>query len=820
MVLSNKNFVHFSCRPADFKGEGPDGTPLQSIEPPLNAKSDDSTTTTAAEVSQQTSVTDTNDDTATDIDSLTSRGMSLGPTNITTKGASMDGGDVSQWNTGGAISAKDKVPPVISEGEEQTKAHTSAEGEDKNNEEADRGNSVDNMNSEDSVNLSLESDADNLIHISSDADEQRDKIVPTPTLLGPESIESAAVNDYDNEGRYPHTKDVVASTGDSSSKELPIGTESDQLTISPTPSQIAQHPEQAMPIQTTNTSDKEAVAGGSITHVASAASPMATNERHQANKTSGFDAVDVANGSQPETAGHKVKESGPQVATKDLPHGTTNESTSHVRLMGDVGSCNASIPTGSDANNAALPDAASNAGKGGGDGASGAQTGTAAAESLDRAISQETDSPSHQPAVQGKDIPTQTISTSTTKDSPTSEADVHTTADVRNDSNTVKGDRPKTQPESAVRGDENLDISQNDGDKISPTAETKPDSLGSHSLHVPSNRASVTVSYDEETNQNSGLGSLSSDGSKHEESNVDHSESERMIGMKSGEMGSRGDSRETTLMKNSSPSLSRSDTGDSESGIGHYDSQRNGMNGMPGMQDNSDVQSHTPVPPGPSPSMARSDDNSDGLSSDNTRHPASLVTDDLPKTTDGDSLNVSRASAVNCSKSPAAGTSHNASKNVSLTGNPVNASLSTQQSLTDTQPQANGSLTNQNAGLGAEELPASQSSQTQHRDDETNSNMQSVNAATPIQSQQQAQQGGTINQTQNSTIPPLTAVVGGGNGNGGGGGGGHGGLGGQVSAGRDREKSVFLRLSNQIQELETNMSLFSSYLDQISTRFA
>ena len=35
---------------------------------------------------------------------------------------------------------------------------------------------------------------------------------------------------------------------------------------------------------------------------------------------------------------------------------------------------------------------------------------------------------------------------------------------------------------------------------------------------------------------------------------------------------------------------------------------------------------------------------------------------------------------------------------------------------------------------------------------------------------------------------------------------------------REKEKSVFLRLSNQIRELEMNMTLFSSYLDQISTR--
>ena len=38
-----------------------------------------------------------------------------------------------------------------------------------------------------------------------------------------------------------------------------------------------------------------------------------------------------------------------------------------------------------------------------------------------------------------------------------------------------------------------------------------------------------------------------------------------------------------------------------------------------------------------------------------------------------------------------------------------------------------------------------------------------------------------------------------------------------VLSGQQREKSVFLRLSNRIRDLEENMSLFSSYLDQIST---
>lgn len=40
-----------------------------------------------------------------------------------------------------------------------------------------------------------------------------------------------------------------------------------------------------------------------------------------------------------------------------------------------------------------------------------------------------------------------------------------------------------------------------------------------------------------------------------------------------------------------------------------------------------------------------------------------------------------------------------------------------------------------------------------------------------------------------------------------------------MSQPREKEKSVFLRLSNQIKELEMNMSLFGSYLDQISTRY-
>ena len=40
-----------------------------------------------------------------------------------------------------------------------------------------------------------------------------------------------------------------------------------------------------------------------------------------------------------------------------------------------------------------------------------------------------------------------------------------------------------------------------------------------------------------------------------------------------------------------------------------------------------------------------------------------------------------------------------------------------------------------------------------------------------------------------------------------------------ISNGMPREKSVFVRLSNRINNLELNMSLFGSYLEQISTRF-
>lgn len=39
-----------------------------------------------------------------------------------------------------------------------------------------------------------------------------------------------------------------------------------------------------------------------------------------------------------------------------------------------------------------------------------------------------------------------------------------------------------------------------------------------------------------------------------------------------------------------------------------------------------------------------------------------------------------------------------------------------------------------------------------------------------------------------------------------------------IPAGQPKEKSVFVRLSNRIRDLEVNMSLFSSYLDQLSSR--
>ena len=810
LVLSLR-CVYFSYRSTDFKGEYPDITLLQSTG---EVESGDPAAVTSPKESSLDTAS-TNEDAING--DLLSRGISLGPTNITKGASMMDGGDASQWNTGGAISVKDKVPPVISEGEQQVNTINREEG---GSEEANGRDGDYKIKDKDSLDLSRASDIDNQIDPNG-VEEQRDKINHTSTLFGREGIESPTTEGNNNKEGHPHNKDSIVSAEDLEPPPI-VRTESDQLTIiSPTPSQITQHPEQDLTIQTTNMIEEETEATGTSAHVASAASPMPTNDLHQANTANGFDAVDIVNGAQQVTAGHKAKESGAQVAAKDLPHGATNEGTSHVRLVSENA---AGVPAASDASYAAPPDAI-DAGKGGS--ISGVQT-TAAVESQDKAISRGTDSSSHQPPVQGRDIPTQTIPGST-KDIQTSEADVSgivaaacTDADH---STTTQGDRQKTQSESAVSDDddENLDISESGGAESSPTV-TKPDVLGSHSLHASSSMDSATVSYDEEANQNSGLPSSSPAGSKHEESNMDHLESEGMIGMKSGGKGSQGDNQKSTLIEDSSPSLSRSGTGDSSSEIGgHHDKQRNGMNGMQGMTDNSDIESHTHIPTGSSHSLDAPDNNSGDVSSDNSRQPTSPVTDGLPKTTDGHSLNGTRAYADNyLNSSPATvDSSHNAPRNVSLTENSINASLSTQQSLTDTQPQANGSLANQNAGLGAEEPPVGHSSQTQHRDDSETSNGRSSNSASPTQNQHQ--QGGTMNQGQNSSIPPLSVVGGGGNGNGvgGGGAGGHGGgSGGQVSSGRDREKSVFLRLSNQIQELEMNMSLFSSYLDQISTRLA
>ena len=666
---------------------------------------------------------------------------------------------------------------------------------------------------------------------------------------------------------------------------------------------------------------EEAWVPGSSLHTlaASAVSPMPTNKLHQqANTADGFDVVDVANGAQLATAGHKAEESGTQVPAKDQPHGATNEPTSHVHRSTEAerghSSWNAVAPNiyihdddataNANYNAAAMTDAGvidgNNAGsKGDGNAStllSGAQTGTPVAgaaeasdlvESQDKAISRGTDSPSHRPAAGDGDIPTaQTtspLSTSTlTKDVETSEADVSVSGDDainsgsaysddadRTSATVLEGDRQKTttQQESATSADDkaekNLDISQpSDGGaesiNDSPTMMTETDDklniLGSNSLHARSNVDSATVTYDKEANQNSGLpSSPSAPGSKHVESDVDHSESDGMISMKSeGMERSQGDNQESTFVKSSSMSQSRSGgvTDDSSDETGdhhrHHDVHRNGMDGMKGMLDSGDLQGHTlsHTHTGSSPhSLTDSPDTNDrgDVISDNAgRQATSSVSDDLPKTTDSDSSNVSRASAaVNSdfsgSSSPGSvNASHSLPRNVSLTGSVVNASLSTQQSLTDTQPQDNGSLTNQNARLGAEETLVGHLSQTQHHNDleasgnsigvqsRNNSSNNGANSQSMQNMHGQGQQGGTVNQAQNSSsIPPLS----GGNGNGGGVGvGGHsgsgvGGAGGQVtSSGRDREKSVFLRLSNQIQELEMNMSLFSSYLDQISTR--
>ncbi len=921
----------------------------------------------------------------------------------------MDGGDGGQWNTGGAISVKDKSPSVVSDGEQQkeTKAQSWSGGESDTN----GGNDDDKAKDENSGNLSFISE--NRMDTS---EESHDDINPTSTLVAPEGIEShpstiSAVNDYDhNEQGYPphdNNKDGIVSTEkERAEKESELVSKSQdqqqrqqkqqlpppvtrtetnhQTTISPTPSQITQHPKQDLPIETTNIlgeeADAPAAAGfgsnsaATITtpHDPSAVSPMPTNNVQRMSMAEGFDAVtvvDIAKGVQLDTAGHKVEEGVAQVPTEGQTHGATNYDTlSHVhqsdskagaetvgvRTQGgdvreNVAAAAVDIPPDDgtaiatnidgddDGESTAAPADATmiDASKTGDidkdDGIrvlSGVQTTSTVtvaeaaavdaaeadelASSQDKAISHGTDSPSREPAAHAGDIPTtRTIPSSTTDTKDvlgTSETDVSdkVTASACKDadcSDTSQGDRQKTilpeSSDSAVSSSDdiidrdaknyNLDISQQsdrgstesdsgNDTNIPPSLESEPGGVkfGSNSLHARSNVDSETVSHNEGTNQNSGLPSSSwQPGSKREESNVDSLDSKGMIGMKSGVMeGSRGHNGDYTLLKDSSTLRSRSGGTAGEGGSGeigdsrHQDTQRNGMNGMPGMSDKSDPQDHTPPPP---PSHSGSSESPDILNSDDvtldsgrgtgsSRHPTtSPVTDDLPKITDGDSLDVSEVNHDN-NRSGSAPVSGQANpRNASLTENSVNGSLSTQPSLTDTQPQANGSLTNQNArlGAGAEEMPVGgQPPLTKHRDDvleannesSTLSSIQSRNNGSnggthhgdaggtpPAQNSPQGpgsgQQGGTVNQTQNSTsIPPLSATVNGGGGGNGNGVGGHssGGVGvggssaagGQMSStgGRDREKSVFLRLSNQIQELEANMSLLSSYLEQISTR--
>ena len=489
--------------------------------------------------------------------------------------------------------------------------------------------------------------------------------------------------------------------------------------------------------------------------------------------------------------------------------------------------------------------------------------------SQDRTISHGTDSPSRPPAASAGDIPTaRTIPTSTrTKGVRASETDVSgdkvtaagldLSACTSADCSTITQDDKETTalPEPAMSGPSadnnyraenfNLDISQlssggaESSDNAPPSVENgnggdKLNTLGSNSLNARSSTDSATVTHDKEPNQNIGLPSSSQkqqqqSGSKHqEEFNVDRLEGERMTGMKSkgmeGMEGSQGNNGEYTMTKDSPASQSRSGGGtltgvhSSRGDIGdrHQDAQRNAMNGMrPGIPDDSDPQNHAHTTP-PSHSHSDSPDNNDvTLDSGRSRHPTSEVTDDLPKTTVGDSLDVSRASAVNDrdrSVNPAPPVSSQASpRNASLTEKALNGSLSTQRSLTDTEPQGNGSLANQNARLGdgadhEETQVGTQPTQTQHRNEDSvlEANNGSRNT---VQNKSNSSNGNGVHGGSSTPLPPPVQNLPQGAGSGG--------QGGTV---KDREKSVFLRLSNQIQELEANMSLLSSYLDQISTR--
>ena len=742
--------------------------------------------------------------------------MSLGPTNTNGEGAAVDGDGV---NTGGVISSKDRAPL----GNEQTTArgrsdHNEKEEESKKKDNYLRGGGevgendvIDNGRGGGSEGPSADSTQIGEDHVQQEQGLSHDRSGHTPSPLGPESgsTQSTDGNDVVNDEERHSTTNETPSTPDSINKKPTSSdkTESHQETVSPTLVTM-EHKEQEIPIPKETSTNAEHDKDNTLTEadsredVVSADISMTTNEEQE---TSGFDNKDIANGLQHHTAaGLRDKGSGDKVVAIGSPHVHPNDQTDDTRL-GDVK--DAAVPA---VDNKSPLDSERQSANG--------YVGSMKHQqsfpgSEDTAISHGTDLPSSWPDVQSGTIPTQYIHSSgdANEEEPSNvEADVIDAATARtthkktstvvgDDHNTSEGVTLKTESNPSVPGN-SAEILREDGGRNLEEDLSTGTHFGSNSMDSLATSTIPPMTLDEATNKNKNSHVAGSSTG----SDMNSSDDSRMLGMKSDKMGSQVGPDNGSLL---TPGTMSSSSHNSETGGKSLDdTHKNADSGIPGMPPDGGVQDHTHS------STTASINN--GSSKSNERS-TGVVTDGLPNTTETHSLNVSRVN--DSTYTPTANRSLTQNNSYVNTGEGFNAPSSIQQSLADMRPQGDGSLVVENVSLGAGELQSGQPTQRQHNDDIS---IKEDTTATHARAPQHGVGGKSEAQNQNSTIPPLslgghgTATVGGVNG-----GGASQGSGGQAVQGRDREKSVFLRLSNQIQELEMNMSLFSSYLDQITARF-
>ena len=155
-----------------------------------------------------------------------------------------------------------------------------------------------------------------------------------------------------------------------------------------------------------------------------------------------------------------------------------------------------------------------------------------------------------------------------------------------------------------------------------------------------------------------------------------------------------------------------------------------------------------------------------------------------------------------------------------LNQHPLNASLAPQNGSESEPPQSGSNLTedSSNSVLPRDSSLGGSSNLTEGVGNQTGGNIGTKNGnESNVVGPPPPSQNGNLTQDNDSQVPMVqnqTALNRTGNQNG------HSGNGMGMAGlpAQQREKSVFLRLSNQISELQENMTLFSIFLDQISTR--